>query len=577
MTALWKTIVTLMLWWIPAEENARRLFATLDTTVHSKKSEAEPLSEYRRRAVLGGDPQRGKSLFLSDKVTCKTCHVITGQERKAGPDLIGIGDKYSRSELITAVLEPSKEILPDYATSVVVRVDGTVATGIVRKRTQTELQLIDDKGQLIRIETKNIEEETKSPKSLMPEGIHKTVSLNQFTDLIAYLSTLKQDPALLPGLASPDSIDTVGEPIRLIPVHGPDMRFDLPVWFHPVPGLSEAYVVLEQRTARIWLFEKRDGKNSKTLFADLSDEISTGEYEGLLCLAFHPDFARNRKYYLNYNVRENNLFAAVIAERLATEELCRDSGRASKRIIKISQNTDVHAGGMVAFGPDGYLYVGTGDGGPQKDPEGHGQDLTLMLGAILRIDVNQIDGDKPYSIPTTNPHFDNQNEAVRREIWAHGFRQAWRFSFDIPTGDVWVGDVGQDRYEEVTIARRGENHGWNVYEGFTAFSETYRKSNAIYQQPILAYPRKHGVSVTGGYVYRGKRSDSYYGTYIFGDFETRQIWALTQIKRKLLKLRKIGDSPEKIVSFGQDNEGELYLVGYQGTIYRLEFDNSVFE
>ena len=161
MNALWKTVVTLILLSIAGEAHARRLFATLDTTVHAKKSEAELLSEYRRQATRGGDPDRGEAVFLSDKVTCKICHVITGQERKAGPDLIGIGDKYSRSELITAVLEPSKEILPDYATSVVVRLDGTVATGIVRKRTQTELQLIDDKGQLIRIETKNIEEETK--------------------------------------------------------------------------------------------------------------------------------------------------------------------------------------------------------------------------------------------------------------------------------------------------------------------------------------------------------------------------------------------------------------------------------
>lgn len=576
MIALWKTVATLILLWIPAETRARA-FGTPDKTVRTKRGETESFSEYRRQAAQGGDSARGKALFLSDKVTCKICHVITGQERKAGPDLIGIGDKYSRSELITAVLQPSKEILPDYATSVVVRADGTVATGIVRKRTQTELQLIDEKGHLIRIPRKDIEEETKSPKSLMPEGVHKTVSINQFTDLIAYLSTLKQDPALLAGLASPDSIDAVSEPIRLIPVHGPDLRFELPVWFHPVPGLSKAYVVLEQRTARIWLFENRDGNDRKTLFADLSDEISTGEYEGLLCLAFHPDFASNRKYYLNYNVREDNLFAAVIAERLAVEELCKDSGHPSRRIIKISQNTDVHAGGMVAFGPDGYLYVGTGDGGPQKDPEGHGQDLTLMLGAILRIDVNHTDEDKPYSIPPSNPYFDGEDGSVRREIWAHGFRQAWRFSFDLPTGDVWVGDVGQDRYEEVTIAAQGENHGWNVYEGFTPFSDVYRKPNEIYQKPIVAYPRKHGVSVTGGYVYRGKRSDSYYGAYIFGDFETRQIWALTQIKRKLLKLRKIGESPEKIVSFGQDNKGELYIVGYGGTIYRLELDNSVFE
>jgi glucose/arabinose dehydrogenase len=153
----------------------------------------------------------------------------------------------------------------------------------------------------------------------------------------------------------------------------------------------------------------------------------------------------------------------------------------------------------------------------------------------------------------------------------------WRFSFDSLTGDLWVGDIGQNLFEEVTIARSGKDHGWNVYEGFANSSERYRRAGVDYIPPVLSYRRKHGVSVTGGYVYRGLASPSYRGVYICGDFESKRIWGLTQIDRKLVKMRQIGESPERISSFGIDADGELLLVGYQGTIFRLILNNSVFE
>jgi glucose/arabinose dehydrogenase len=179
------------------------------------------------------------------------------------------------------------------------------------------------------------------------------------------------------------------------------------------------------------------------------------------------------------------------------------------------------------------------------------------------------------AIPESNP-YRNSASPVRPEIWASGFRMPWRFSFDPSTGDLWVGDVGQDLFEKVTIARAGENHGWNVYEGFMKFSEQYRRVGETYTPPVMAYRRKYGDSVTGGYVYRGRRNASYHGAYVFGDFDSRRIWALQQAGHRLIKVRQIGESPQRIASFGVDALGELLLVGYEGTIYRLMLDQSDF-
>jgi glucose/arabinose dehydrogenase len=153
----------------------------------------------------------------------------------------------------------------------------------------------------------------------------------------------------------------------------------------------------------------------------------------------------------------------------------------------------------------------------------------------------------------------------------------WRFSWDSETGDMWVGDIGQNLFEEVDIARIGENHGWNVFEGFSPFSNQYRRDGEVFTPPVVSYRRKEGVSVTGGYVYRGKKSPSYVGAYIFSDFESKKIWAIQQTDRKLVKIRQIGTVPQKPASFGIAPDGELFIVGYEGTIYQLMLDDSVFE
>ncbi len=535
------------------------------------------LNEYRNAAMMSGDVALGKVVFESKEGACKKCHAVSGKERLAGPNLAVIGDKYTREQLIQSVLEPNAGIHPDYASLVVITTDGKTHTGVLRRRTDSEIELIDAEGKLLRIPLGDVEEQKRGKTSLMPTGLYKTVTADQFSNMIAYLLTLKQkEGEAHPGL--PVEIRHTTKPVQLVPLHSEEMRFDHPVWIVAKPGTNSTFLVVEQQTCKVWQLEKNQHGDQKSLFADLSHESISGKFEGVMCLAFHPEFLKNGKYYLNYHVREEGVFSPVIVERQATKDLSRDLGRASRRLLRIKQRTDLHWGGMLAFGPDGYLYIGAGDGGPQEDPDGHGQDLSIFLGKILRIDVDHATSEKPYAIPDTNP-FKKTAGDVRPEIWAYGFRMPWRFSWDSKTKDLWVGDIGQNLFEEVSIARVGENHGWNVFEGFTPFSNQYRRSDddVTFTPPVVSYRRNLGVSVTGGYVYRGTRSPTFVGAYIFSDFESKRIWAMTQSNRKLVKIRQIGSCPEKPASFGIDSEGELFIVGYQGTIFRIVLDDAIFE
>ena len=296
-----------------------------------------------------------------------------------------------------------------------------------------------------------------------------------------------------------------------------------------------------------------------------------------MAIAFHSEFRNNRRYFLKHEIMENGSRFTVVVERRASDDFRKDSGIPSRRLLRIRQPAQDHNGGTIAFGPDGYLYIAMGDGGLQEDPDGHSQNRRDFLGGLARIDVDRRDGDKPYGIPKTNPWVGRSDEGVLPELWATGLREPWRFSFDTLTGDLWVGDVGQASCEEVAIVQAGENHGWNVFEGFLLFSPRYRREGESYTAPTFAYGRKHGVSVTGGHVYRGNRESSYYGIYIFGDWESRRVWGLEQKDRRLVRVREIGRASERISSFGVDHAGEIYLVGYEpGTIFRVDLSASDF-
>jgi glucose/arabinose dehydrogenase len=197
---------------------------------------------------------------------------------------------------------------------------------------------------------------------------------------------------------------------------------------------------------------------------------------------------------------------------------------------------------------------------------------------MLRIDVDHQDEGLPYAIPADNPFLDahQRDAAIRPETWAIGFREPWRFSFDAKTGELYVGDVGQNKFEEVCIVRRGENHGWNVREAFAPFSEQYRRSGEKYTEPIFAYEHGLGFSVTGGFVYRGRRNSSFDGVYIFGDYNTRRVWGLKQSQGVVEAVVQIGTAPGGIATFGVDELGEIYLATYMGTVYHVDLEGVSF-
>jgi glucose/arabinose dehydrogenase len=351
------------------------------------------------------------------------------------------------------------------------------------------------------------------------------------------------------------------------------------VWAGQVPGFPNRFLAAHQAGAMYCI--EIPGNSSEmagppTIFADLTAEVfSSRGPNGLLGVAFHPQFRENRRYYLKHQVFEKGNIATVLVERQISSDFKKDSGQPSRRLLKIESVAEHHNGGCIEFGPDGYLYFGMGDSAPNFDPQGYGQDLSLLLGKMLRLDVNHCDPGLAYGIPLDNPF--RGRAGARAEIWAYGLREPWRFSFDPVTRDLWVADLGQERGDEVDIVKRGENYGWNVYEGFELFSNDHRKTNAVYESPIFSPFRKFGSALVGGHVFRGDKRSSFYGVYVFGDYQSKRIWGLTQNNRSLKTIRQIATSPQAITAFTTDERGNIYVVGYQGMIYRLDLNGAQFE
>ena len=249
----------------------------------------------------------------------------------------------------------------------------------------------------------------------------------------------------------------------------------------------------------------------------------------------------------------------------------RDPDRADpdseKVILEVRQPYGNHNGCCLLFGPDKYLYMSLGDGGWANDPHGHGQDLSTLLGTILRIDVNAEQGGPGYTIPLDNPFVNTRG--ARSEIWAYGLRNVWRMSFDRATGDLWAGDVGQDRWEEIDLIIKGGNYGWNVREGKHPFRRV-RAPPRHMVDPVVEYGRWEGMSVTGGYVYRGQRLKRLYGAYVYADYVSGRIWAIRYRDGKVTAHREILNQPKNIASFGEGADGELYLLAFDGRIYVLQ-------
>jgi putative heme-binding domain-containing protein len=542
------------------------------------------LDAYRKFALTHeGDVARGARLFADEqKLACSKCHSVDGRASKAGPDLFAVGDKFGRRDLVDAVLMPSATISPGYGTVLVETKAGAEYQGVLKQATDAGVQLMGVDGKLVTIATADIKEQRGSMVSLMPEGLLAGLSLQEFTDLTEYLAALKQaESTLVSDHGMPGVIPQIVKPVTARPFFSQELK--LPrgkvqtglTAFHQVPGYSNVFLVLHQK-GMVWRMEKTAAGEEKTVFADLTGEVF---YErgpnGLLDLACHPKFRENRKYYLKYQVFEEGKVATLIIEKTFAADFRGDSGKPPRRVLKIVSVAEDHSGGCLQFGPDGFLYVVMGDTGPHNDPNGHAQNLQLLLGKLMRIDVDRTEGDLAYAIPTDNP-FRGRADA-RPEIWAYGFRNPWRFCFDPVTGDLWLADVGQDRVEEVDIVHRGENYGWNVYEGFEPFSNQYRKEGRNFMPPVFAYKRKYGVSITGGYVYRGDKRSTFYGVYVCGDYSSKRIFGVTQENGTLKSVHQIGTLPQGLVSFGTDEAGHIYAVGYEGMIYQLDFTEARFD
>ncbi|MBN1783062.1 PQQ-dependent sugar dehydrogenase [bacterium] len=330
-------------------------------------------------------------------------------------------------------------------------------------------------------------------------------------------------------------------------------------------GTNRIFVV--EKRGRIWVFENDPEVTEKILFLNITGPVNSEPNEaGLLGLAFHPDYANNGKFYVYYTYWD--LYSRIAEYTVSSDPNVAD-GLSEREILSIRQPFWNHNGGMIAFGPDGYLYISFGDGGSGGDPLGSGQSRATLLGKILRIDVNQAQPGMPYAVPPDNPFYGN-TQNWRQEIWAFGFRNVWRFSFDRETGDLWAGDVGQNKYEEIDFVVKGGNYGWNTMEGKHCYNPPSGCSATGLILPVEEYEHNIGRSVTGGYVYRGTRLLGLYGTYLYGDYVTRWIWGIRYENGVKLENTLIGQCPSSITSFGEDESGDVYVVGQDGRIYRFQ-------
>ena len=335
---------------------------------------------------------------------------------------------------------------------------------------------------------------------------------------------------------------------------------------HAADGSNRLFLV--EQVGLIWIL--KDGARTTGPFLDISSLISPGAItnrfteQGLLGLAFHPDYQSNGAFFVNYT----DLQGSTVVARYHVDAENPDIADATSGeiLFRLSQPYANHNGGHIEFGPDGYLYIALGDGGSANDPLGAGQNRQLLLGSILRIDV---DGAAPYAIPPDNPFVGDAS--ARDEIWAYGLRNVWRFTFDRATGDMYMADVGQNQWEEINFqpadSAGGENYGWNVWEGKHIFAGGSAPNHV---PPIYEYSHSFGCSVTGGNVYRGEAIAELEAVYLFGDWCSGRIWGAWRDHEMAWHADQLMNTGLPISSFGEDEAGEVYVIDYGGALYRFD-------
>ncbi len=378
------------------------------------------------------------------------------------------------------------------------------------------------------------------------------------------LPTPTPAPTPTVALLPPDQVQ-----VRLEPIYD---GFELPVFLtHAGDGSGRLFVV--EKTGKIWVID--GGEKQPAPFLDVSAKITTaGNEQGLLGLAFAPNFAASGHFFINYNDSQGT----TVVERYTVSPAAANQADIASAftVLTVAQPAANHNGGMLDFGPDGYLYIPLGDGGAANDRFGNGQNPAALLGKILRLDVTS-DPAQPYLIPADNPfvNADWNGQDVRDEVWAIGLRNPWRTSFDRTTGDFWVADVGQNQIEEINVLQPGApgglNLGWPLMEGLGCFSDANCDQTGL-TLPVVDYTHLGGnCSVTGGYRYRGAALPQWNGLYFYGDYCSGRIWALAPDGSGGWVGAEILDSALTISSFGEDETGELYMLDYAGgVVYRLD-------
>jgi glucose/arabinose dehydrogenase len=344
----------------------------------------------------------------------------------------------------------------------------------------------------------------------------------------------------------------------------PNLTFNYAVFLTHADDSTDRIFVLEQE-GRIKVFPNSQTVTTTITFLNITDRVAYGGEMGLLGLAFHPDYENNGYFYVNYTA--DNPRRTIISRFQVTSNPDSANKNSEFQILTFTQPYGNHNGGWIGFGPsDGYLYIAAGDGGSGGDPENRAQNITELLGKILRIDI---DNGIPYSIPPTNPFVDSTNALIKKEIYAWGLRNPWRCSFDHVTGWLWSGDVGQNAWEEIDLIENGKNDGWRCYEG----NHTYNMSGCNYPEyimPVWEYANAGAeCSITGGYVYRGINVPELQGKYIYGDYCSNKIWALEYDGINPPTNQLLLTATGGLSSFGIDENNELYLTSFNGNIYRF--------
>jgi hypothetical protein len=346
----------------------------------------------------------------------------------------------------------------------------------------------------------------------------------------------------------------------------PNLSFNRPVGLcNAGDGSKRLFLVSQQ--GEIYVFENSENIQYMNLFLDIKNRVIFGGEQGLLGLAFDPNFASNGFFYVDYTA--DNPHRTVISRFSVSQSNPDQVDKTTEEVIlEVPQPYVNHNGGQIAFGSDGYLYIALGDGGSGGDPSGNGQNRSTLLGSILRINVDTSSNLGAYSIPSDNPFVGN-SDGYREEIYAYGLRNPWRFSFDPVTGWLWAADVGQDIMEEINIIQNGKNYGWNIMEGSLCYSPSSGCNTTGLELPIWEYDHNLSGSITGGFVYRGSELPSLIGDYIYSDYISGRIWALTYNGQRDPINRLLIDTNLNIVSFGVDENNELYICSFDNKIYKL--------